>query len=113
MFVVDKCLDRDVDVSFYFLLSLGGLISMSGQPFFPVIFLFFIGGDPVKKDHDILRLGVFNGRFWEDGTASHIDQAFVLLVVLHLFSKNNQIQLTILIHHLIILEYSDTPLPPK
>lgn len=80
MLVVDEGFDGDgALLSFLFF----GFIGVCGEPLFPVVFLIFVGRDPVEEDHDVLRLGVFDGRFREDGAAAHVDEAFVLLVVFH------------------------------
>ena len=73
------------------LLFLGfGLILVLLKPFFPVILFVLIGGDPVEEGHDVLGFGAFDGGLAEDGVAAHIEEAFVLLIVLH-DSKKYQI----------------------
>jgi len=53
-----------------------------------MIFFLTIIRDPVKKCTQILWFGGPDGSFRQDGTASHINKIFVLLVILHEFKLN-------------------------
>ena len=54
-----------------------------------------IGRDPVKEDHDVLRLGVLDGSLAKGGVAAHVKKTLILLVVLHRFKNiSNLIQST-------------------
>lgn len=67
-----------------------GLIGLLSEPLFPMVLLALVIGDPVEELILLFGLGNFDGSFAEDWTEAHLDEALVLLIVLHR-SKINQI----------------------
>ena len=57
------------------------------EPPLPMLLFVLIGRDPVKEDHDVLRLGVLDGSLAKGGVAAHVKKTLILLVVLHRFKN--------------------------